>query len=271
MGLLGGGEDSLAATSGWGVLPPINSSADWGSSSNTGGSSIGLSTNHWQSSPSNSVNSGGAAASSVGSSSAMSSSSSASNGTVIIVGRQNTQNALSNHTNSANANSDQLSSSPKPSSSWAQAAGKGLVNTNASNNATNGPSSNNANSQHDLTGCLQPQQCQQSSAVVTNANLIGGLVASMNTNANSSSNNASCSNNSAFQCSSNSNTGGLIGGSGSNPIDAAAVNKQRAGPPGPGQISDLIGQLSDDFRETLVTEKWGATVSNIMFVIANCY
>ena len=100
-----------------------------------------------------------------------------------------------------------------------------------------------------------------SSQSATNANLNGGLGVM---SANSSNTSSNSNPNLTFQSSSNNNTstGGLIGGNSSNPNDAAVVNKQRTGQSGSGcGISDLIGQLSDDFRETLLTEKWGASVS----------
>lgn len=269
------------------MMPPINSSSDWGSSSNTGvggggsTSSSGLITNHWQSSSNTGSGSAGGAGSSANSTN--------SNG-VNVVGRQN---ALSNHNS---ANDQLLSSSPKPSSSWAQAAGKGLVNATctgasggASGSSANGPINSSINNSHDqplssysnatatmVANSQQSSASSSSSQSATNANLNGGLVGMSANSSNIASSNPNSSS-SAFQSSSNSNTssstGGLIGGSSSNPIDAAVVNKQRSGPSGSGSgISDLIGQLSDDFRETLLTEKWGSSVSivRILFCSLSC-
>lgn len=267
MGLLGGGEDSLSSSSGWGILPPINSSSEWGSSSTggTGGSSSSSASviSHWQSSTGSSSNSAG--------NNVATTTSTTSSSSVTVNHNNSTTNAnVVNRQLNANSVNDPLSSSPKPSSSWAQAAGKGLVNTNngpnsgVANSSSHESASNNVasshvnNSNNNVNNSqLQQQQQQQSTSsssnIASNANMNGVL------------------NSSAFQGSNNNTSGGLIGLSSTNTIDAAGTNntntkQQRTGHHHSGSasagINDLIGQLGDDFREPLLTEKWGSNVIN---------
>lgn len=222
MGLLGGGEDSLSGSSGWGVLPPINSSTEWGSSSST--SAVVNIQN-------TSTNSSSTATSSQ--SNQVSSANNSNSHWQMNNGRQ----TITASSTLANTVEQTSSTSTKPLSSWAQAAGKGLNNSNNSSSAVvaanisanNGPNSNS--NSHDLYSTVSSKNANNSSSQNIGGSVTGNAFQCSNTINGATSVNTSC----------NANSGGGNNGKMRTP-------------------SADITVLSDELHESLLTEKWGSTV-----------
>lgn len=296
MGLLGNGDDSsLTSNTGWGMMPPMNSGADWTAmSSNTTTSTTGNSSSTIGANSNNHNFQTGSISSTVSCWQTPAATSS-----LINNGRSSqlvsTNSATSVAVNSINHEQHALSASPKLSSSWAQAAGKGLNTSSNSNSSHIGPnsqanqnssnnvilqSSNNSNalavsssSTSDYRSSIATNGPNQNIGVTNNFshdsysaainNGSNNQQSSMNSNGTTGScSSATASLSSAFQQATiaqhGANNSSIASLSSENGSGVCIGNKRAITN---ANIQDIIGNLSDDVRETLLTEKWRLPVS----------